>query len=140
MRTYRRNARVKPAGCREGRIERIVNRLWKGGSEATLRSAINGLARDNVVNIVLNLAEVTKIDGDGPEALVFCYRQIRKCGSALKLARLNIEHLSLDVLTKLSTVFEVFADERNGVNSFFPRPATRHRDISEWVREQEITG
>ena len=55
----------------------------------------------------------------------------------MKLAHLSIEHLSLDVLTKLNTVFEVFADEQDAVNSFFPDRAVRHYDILEWVQEQE---
>src|ERR1700678_4262980 len=90
------------------RILDLRGQLRAGDSESTLRSAIDALARDNVVNIVLNLAEVTKIDSNGLEALVLCHSQIRKRGGALKLARLNVEPLSLSVLTKLNTVFEVF--------------------------------
>jgi anti-sigma B factor antagonist len=122
------------------RILDLRGQLKTGNSKSALRSAINALARDNVVNIVLNLAEVTTIDSDGLEALVLSYTQILKCGGALKLARLNVEHLGLNVLTKLNTVFEVFADEQNAVNSFFPGRATRHYDILEWVQQQEKTG
>jgi anti-sigma B factor antagonist len=121
------------------RILDLRGQLKAGDSESTLRSAIDGLASDNVVNIVLNLAEVKKIDSDGLEALVLCHTQIRKRGGALKLARLNIEHLSLNVLTKLNTVFEVFVDEQDAVNSFFPGRATRHYNLLEWVQEQEKT-
>src|SRR5271168_2436710 len=86
---------------REGiRILDLRGQLKTGDSESTLRSAINALARDNVANIVLNLAEVTKIDSDGQEALVLCHTQIRKRGGALKLARLNVEHLSLNCTDK----------------------------------------
>jgi anti-sigma B factor antagonist len=119
------------------RILDLRGQLKAGDTESTLRSAINALARDNVVNIVLNLAEVTKIDSDGLEALVLCHAQIRKRGGTLKLARLNIEHLSLNVLTKLNTVFEVFVDEKDAVNSFFPARAIRHYDVLEWVQQQE---
>ena len=118
------------------RILDLRGQLKAGDSESTLRSAIDGLARDHAVNIVLNLAEVTKIDSDGLEALVLCYTEVRKCGGALKLVRLNIEHLDLNVLTKLNTVFEVFVDEQDAVNSFFPGRATSHYDILEWVQEQ----
>jgi anti-sigma B factor antagonist len=122
------------------RILDLRGRLGGGNSESTLRSAINALASDNVINIVLNLAKVTKIDSDGLEALVLCHTQIRKCGGALKLARLNNEHLNLNVLTKLNTVFEVFVDEQDAVNSFFPGRSTAHYDVLEWVQEQEKTG
>ena len=121
------------------RILDLRGQLKAGDSESTLRSAINALARDNVANIVLNLAEVTKIDSDGLEALVLCHAQIRKRGGALKLARLDVEHLSLNVLTKLNTVFEVFVDEQDAVNSFFPSRAIRRYDVLEWVREHERT-
>src|ERR1700688_2955056 len=89
------------------RILDLRGHLKTGDSESNLRSVINALAEDNIVNIVLNLAEVTKVDSDGLEALVLCYTQLRKCGGALKLARLNIEHPSPHVLTELKTVFEV---------------------------------
>ena len=121
------------------RILDLRGRLGAGNSESTLRSAINALASDNVIDIVLNLAEVTKIDSDGLETLVLCHTQIRKCGGALKLARLNSEHLDLNVLTKLNTVFEVFVDEQDAVNSFFPGRATPRYDVLEWVQEQEKT-
>jgi anti-sigma B factor antagonist len=126
--------------AKEGiRILDLRGQLKAGDSESTLRSAIDALAEYDVVNIVLNLAEVTKIDSGGLEALILCHTQIRQRGGGLKLARLNIEHLSLNVLTKLNTVFEVFADEQDAVNSFFPRRATRRYDILEWVQEQEKT-
>jgi anti-sigma B factor antagonist len=121
------------------RILDLRGQLKAGDSESNLRSMIDALARDNVVNIALNLAEVTKIDSDGLEALVLCYTEVRKCGGALKLVRLNIEHLDLNVLTKLNTVFEVFVDEQDAVNSFFPGRAIRRYDVLEWVREQEKT-
>ena len=55
----------------------LRGQLKAGDSESTLRSAIDGLARVNVVKLVLNLAEVTKIDSDGLGALVLCHTQIR---------------------------------------------------------------
>jgi len=121
------------------RILDLRGQLKAGGSESTLRSMINALASDDVIDIVLNLAEVTKIDSDGLETLVLCHTQIRKCGGSLKLARLNSEHLNLNVLTKLNTVFEVFVDEQDAVNSFFPDLATPHYDVLKWVQEQEKT-
>jgi anti-sigma B factor antagonist len=121
------------------RILDLRGHLKAGDSEVTLRTAINALVKSNAVNVILNLAEVTGMDADGLEALVFCYTQIRTHGGALKLARLNIEHLSLTLLTKLNTVFEIFVDERDAVNSFFPGRATRQYDVLEWVQEQEKT-
>jgi anti-sigma B factor antagonist len=115
----------------------LRGQLKAGDSESSLRSAINALVKTNAVNVILNLAEVTRMDADGLEALVFCHTQIREHGGALKLVRVNIDHLSLNVLTKLNIVFEVFVDEQEAVNSFFPGRATPHYDVLEWVQEQE---
>jgi anti-sigma B factor antagonist len=105
--------------------------LKAGDAEASLRTAITALAETGVVNIILNLKEANRIDGDGLEAMVFCYTQIRKRGGTLKLLHLNVDHLNLNVLTKLTTVFEVFTDERDAVNSFFPHRAVHRFDILE---------
>jgi len=115
----------------------LRGQLKAGDSESTLRSAINALAEDKVPNVILNLAGVTKIDSDGLEALVSCQTQVRKRGGALKLARLNFEHVTPNLRTELKTMFEVFVDEQDAVNSFFPGRAIRHYDVLEWVREQE---
>jgi anti-sigma B factor antagonist len=111
--------------------------LKAGDSEVLLRNTINALVKANDLNIILNLAEVTRIDGDGLEAVVLCYTEIRKCGGALKLACVNPGHLSLSVLTKLDTVFELYVDEQDAVTSFFPGRAVPQYDGLEWVRGQE---
>ena len=109
--------------------------LITGDSEAILRTAIVALAEARAVNVILTFAGVTEIDDDGLGALVFCHARIVRSGGALKLLNLPL-HLSLMVLTKLDTVFEVFTEEQDAVNSFFPDRAVRHYDILEWVQEQ----
>ena len=108
-----------------------------GDSEAILRGAIVGLAGARTVNVILNLAGVTEIDDDGLGALVFGYARIGRSGGALKLLNLSPLYLSLMVLTKLEAEFEVFTDEQDAVDSFFPDRAPRHYDILEWIQEQE---
>ena len=36
-------------------------------------------------------------------------------------------------------MFEVFVDEQDAVNSFFPGRAVRRYDVLDWVQEQEKT-
>ena len=107
-----------------------------GDSEAILRTAIVALAESRAVNVILNFAGVTEIDGDGLGALVFCHARIVRSGGVLKLLSLPL-YLSLMVLTKLDTVFEVFTEEQDAVNSFFPDREVRHYDILEWIQKQE---
>ena len=118
------------------RILDVRGHLTIGESETILRSSIIALAEARDVNIILNLVEVTEIDDDGLGALIFCHARIVRSGGALKLLMVP-SHLSLMVLTKLDTVFEVFTDEQDAINSFFPDRAVRHYDILEFVRESE---
>jgi anti-sigma B factor antagonist len=119
------------------RILDLRGPLRIGDSEATLRTAVAALVEKRTVNLILNLAGVTEIDADGLGALVFCYARIVRAGGALKLLNLSPLHLTLMVRTKLDTVFELFKDEPEAVNSFFPDRAVRHYDIYEWVQRQE---
>jgi anti-sigma B factor antagonist len=114
----------------------LRGRVTIGDSEATLRTAIVAMAEASAVNIILNLAGVAEIDDDGLGALIFCYARIVRSGGALKLLNLPL-HLRLMVLTKLDTVFEIFTDEQDAVNSFFPDRSVRTYDVLQWVREQE---
>jgi anti-sigma B factor antagonist len=123
---------------REGfQILDLQGHLMIGDSEAKLRSEVAALTEARLVGIILNLADLVHIDDDGLEALVFCHARSAEAGGALKLLNLP-DHLSLMALTKLDTVFEVFSDEQEAVNSFFPdRPPVHRYDILEWVEEQE---
>jgi anti-anti-sigma factor len=107
-----------------------------GDSKARLHAAITALADASAVNLILNFAGVTGIDADGLGALVLSRARILRSGGALKLLNLP-PHLSLMVLIKLEMVFEVFTDERDAVNSFFPDREVRQYDILEWIQRQE---
>jgi anti-sigma B factor antagonist len=41
------------------------------------------------------------------------------------------------VLTKLATVFEIYTDEQDAVNSFFPNREIRRFDILNFVQSQQ---
>jgi anti-sigma B factor antagonist len=111
--------------------------LIEGASEAKLRAAIIGLAEARTVNVILNLAGVTHIDGDGLSALVFSEARLASSNGALRLLNLNPGHLDLMVLAKLDTIFQVFPDEQDAINSFFRDRAGLHYDILEFVEEAD---
>ncbi len=68
-----------------------------------------------------------------------CFTALRKVSGRLALLNLNRRHLELLVLTKLSTVFEIFDDEQEAVNSFFPNRQIRHFDILRFIEQQRGT-
>ncbi|SRR5258706_12856402 len=100
------------------RILDLHGPLTSGDSESRLRTAIIAMTETRAVNVILNFARVEEIDADGLGALVFCYAHMVHSGGALKLLNPRPLHLSLLLRTKLNTMFEVFADERDAVNSF----------------------
>jgi anti-sigma B factor antagonist len=111
--------------------------LMEGASEAGLRAAIGALAGGAAVNVILNFAAVTEIDGDGASAVVFCDASVASSGGALKLLNLSPLHVSLLVLAKLDTLSEVFTDEQAAINSFFPDRAVQRYDVLEFVEESD---
>lgn len=114
----------------------VKGHLTVGASATALRDYLRELAAAGKTNVVLNLAEVDYIDSTGLGSLVVAYTTLRKAGGRLRLLNLNRRNIELLVLTKLTTVFELFDDEHNAVNSFFPNREIKHFDILSFVREQ----
>ena len=112
----------------------LEGRLTFGEEDLQLRNEIDKPVRTGKNRLVLNLARVTDIDTTGLGTLLFAMAKLRKAGGALALVNLNPSHIELLVLAKLETVFEVFGDEQNAINSFFPGREIRRYDILEFVR------
>jgi anti-sigma B factor antagonist len=118
----------------------LKGRLTVGQPATALRSAITKLAASGSNKIILNLDDVDYIDSTGLGSLVICYTGLQKGGGGLKLLNLNRRNLELLVLTKLSTVFELFNDEQDAVNSFFPNREIKRFDILSFIQSQETEG
>ena len=126
---------------REGiKILDLSGRLTVGPAATQLREAISRLQSAGSVNIVLNLTDVDYIDSTGLGTLVICFTSLKKAQGSLKLCNLNRRNLELLLLTKLSTVFQLFNDEQDAVNSFFPNRQIKHFDILSFVQQQEDEG
>ncbi len=109
------------------------------GEVTPVRDKIAGLLAAGHPRIVLDLADVEYIDSTGLGNLVISYTQVKKAGGGLKLMRLNKRNVELLALTRLHTVFEVFGDEINAVNSFFPGREIKHFDILSFVQQRDDT-
>jgi anti-sigma B factor antagonist len=106
------------------------------GEAAAVRDRTRELLAGDVRRFLFNLQEVDYIDSTGLGVLVMCFTAVEKAGGGLKLLNLNRRNVELLVLTKLITVFEIFNDEQDAVNSFFPNREIRRFDILEFVRQQ----
>jgi anti-sigma B factor antagonist len=121
---------------REGIVLLDCNgRITAGEELSVFRSSFEKVALRVEPKLILNLKEVDYIDSTGLGAMVMCSTLLRKAGGVTKLLQLNRRNLELLVLTKIDTIFEVFEDEIDAVNSFFPGREIKRFDILSFVRQ-----
>ena len=118
----------------------LAGRLVTGDPATALRDQISQLLATGRKQLILNLAEVDFIDSTGLGALVICYTSAKRGGGALKLLNLQDKGIELLILTKLTSVFEIFTDEQHAVNSFFPGRNVTRFDILSFVQKQKEPG
>ena len=94
-----------------------AGRIIFGDESASLREAVKKLIPENK-RIVLNLGEVTYIDSGGLGTLVALYTTARSAGGTVKLASLTKRVGDLLQVTKLLTVFDVYDNEKQALDSF----------------------
>jgi anti-sigma B factor antagonist len=107
------------------------------GEASTLRDRINERLAAGHKNVILTLQHVDYIDSTGLGSMVICFTTLKKAGGALKLVNPNKRNIELLLLTKLHTIFEVFSDEQEAVNSFFPDREIKRFDILSFVQAQK---
>jgi anti-sigma B factor antagonist len=113
----------------------LKGRITVGPEAGALRDKISDLIQQGVRNVVLNLQGVDYIDSTGLGAVVMTSTNMRKSGGAIKLLNLNRRNVELLVMTKLATEFEIFTDEQDAVNSFFPDRKIKTFDILDFVQQ-----
>jgi len=92
-------------------------RIVFGEESSLLRNTVkNALLENN--RIVLNLGEVNYMDSGGLDALVELRTSAQNVGGAIKLTSLTKHVNDLLQITKLITVFDVYASEAEAVESF----------------------
>jgi len=107
------------------------------GESSRMREKVNQVVAGGHLKVILDMKHVDYIDSTGLGSMVICFTTLKKAGGALKLVNLNKRNIELLLLTKLHTIFEVFSDEQEAVNSFFPNREIRRFDILSFVQDQE---
>jgi anti-sigma B factor antagonist len=115
----------------------LKGRITVGPEATALRDRIAELGKTGSVNLILNLHHVAYIDSTGLGALVMCATSLRKQGGNMKLLNLNKRNVELLIMTKIATVFDLFADEQDAVNSFFPDRKIKAFDILSYVQNMK---
>jgi anti-sigma B factor antagonist len=123
---------------REGiTILELKGRITMGDEVSSFRQKIRDLAKTADSKVILNMQHVDYIDSTGLGAIVMGSSAVRGAGGTIKLVYLNRRNVELLVSTKLATIFEIFNDEQDAVNSFFPGREIKGFDILEFVKTQK---
>ena len=123
---------------REGiTILELNGRITMGEEVGKFRQIIQSLSQGASPKVILDMQHVDYIDSTGLGAVVMCATALGKVGGSVKLLNLNRRNIELLVATKLTTIFEIFNDEQDAVNSFFPGRDIKQFDILEFVKTQK---
>ncbi len=115
----------------------LKGRLTVGQEATTFRERMQKLVPAGHNSIILNMEQVDYVDSTGLGALVMCFTSVQKAGGKVKLLNLTRRSIELLVMTKLSTIFEIFGDEQDAINSFFPEREIKRFDILNFVKQMK---
>ena len=89
-----------------------------GGSSVPLSKAVDSLLEKGANRILLNLKGAGSINASGLGEIVATYVAIKKTGGQFKLFNLKPMVRELMMTTKLLTIFDVYENESQAVDSF----------------------
>jgi len=96
----------------------LNGKLVLGPATRELRDRVREAAKKDPNRIILNLREVNYADSCGIGELVSSYSHVKSQGGKLVLLDPPSRVMSLLLLTKLETVFEIFEDEQTAIMDF----------------------
>lgn len=92
--------------------------LILGEGTRLFRQLIEDAIHLGKIHLIVNLAEVYRVDSTGLGELVRAHTTLLKHGGGMKLLKLRPKAQELMHLTRLYTVLELFEDESTAVKSF----------------------
>jgi len=99
-------------------IIELQGKITIGAGDSQLRDTITQKLSEGKDKILLDMSGVTTIDSSGIGELVGSYTTVANRGGKLKLLHLPPKVTDLLQVTQLITVFEVYENEQEAVNSF----------------------
>jgi anti-sigma B factor antagonist len=118
------------------RIVDLKGHLTIGQEDLDFRAELDKLLTAGKLRVVLNFTDLGKLDTTGLGTLLFALAELRKAGGKLAIFELKTTHIELLIEARLETVFEVFHDEHDAIDSFFPDRDLQGFDILEFVESE----
>ena len=96
----------------------LKGKMTLGEGDELLREKVSSLVSQGKKKLIMNLDGVPYIDSAGLGEIVRTYTTVSRQGGKLKLLNLTKRIEDLLSITKLLTVFEVFEDEAEALQSY----------------------
>ncbi len=111
--------------------------LQFGPTDLKFRDELEKLVQARTCRVIVNLKDVSHLDTAALGTLLFALAKLQKASGRMALINLNPAHANLVVLARMDSVFEVYKNELDAINSFFPDRKVEHFDILEFVQSVE---
>jgi anti-sigma B factor antagonist len=111
----------------------LRGQLTIGQEDLDFRAEMDRLAQTGTLRVVLNFSNLHKLDTAGLGTLLFALAKLRKAGGNLAIFEMKATHIELLTEARLETAFEVFHDEHDAIDSFFPDRRVNRFDILAFV-------
>lgn len=100
------------------RVLDLSGKITIGAGDVELRRLVEDALAAGKNHILVNLKEVTHIDSSGIGELVACFTTVKRRGGSMKLVNLPPKINDILQVTQLITVFDVFENETEALQSF----------------------
>jgi anti-sigma B factor antagonist len=116
----------------------LNGQLTFGQGDLDFRRELGGLVKAGNIRIALNFGDLRKLDTTGLGTLLFALAKLRKAGGNLAIFNVKRTHIELLTEARLEAVFEMFQDEQDAINSFFPDREVKRFDILEFIESRNV--
>lgn len=89
-----------------------------GAGDVMLRDAIEAATQNGSSKLLLDFHGVSKLDSSGLGELVAAHNTVTSGGGTIRLTKLPSKLYNVLGITQIVSVFDVFDDEQEAVNSF----------------------
>ena len=96
----------------------LRGKITIGTGDVQLRNAVQDVLNSGATKVLINMRDVSTIDSSGIGELVSAYTTATNRGVKLKLINLPSKVTDILTITQLITVFDVYDNEAEGLQSF----------------------
>jgi anti-sigma B factor antagonist len=111
----------------------LSGKLTFGQENLDLQNELDRLVEAGKIRVVLNLSDLRELDTTGVGTLFFALAKLRKAGGKLALLNMKPSQMEVPVEANLETFVEVFQNEPDAINSFFPEREVKRYDVLEFL-------